>query len=182
MTPLHLIPGAVPPATCDALVAAARAVPLRQAGLVRGRSDARVRRAGLVWLDDLDGQDGVMELLVRAMAQANRDAFGFDLTDFRESAQIARYAAEDQGHFDWHADVGQGPAAARRKLTAVVQLSPPGYVGGALEVRPSTAILAAPRDQGTMAVFPSLLLHRVTPVTAGERFSLTLWAHGPAFR
>ncbi|MBC7479423.1 MAG: 2OG-Fe(II) oxygenase, partial [Pseudorhodobacter sp.] len=32
------------------------------------------------------------------------------------------------------------------------------------------------------AVFPSFVLHRVTPVTAGERWSLTLWSHGPAFR
>jgi PKHD-type hydroxylase len=156
---------------------------MRAGGLVGGRADAALRRAGLVWLDDLPGQGHVMEALVRAVAAANRTAFGFDLTDFRESAQIARYGAEDQGHFDWHADVGQGPAAARRKLTVVVQLSAPdGYGGGALEVRPSTAVLTAPRDRGTMAVFPSPMLHRVTPVTAGERFSLTLWAHGPAFR
>jgi PKHD-type hydroxylase len=163
-------------------LAAARAADLRPGGLVQGRSDPGIRRAGLVWLDDLAGQAPVMDLLVRTVATANRDAFGFDLTDFMESAQIARYGAEDQGHFDWHADVGTGPAASRRKLTAVVQLSPPAYAGGALEIRPSTAILTAPRDQGAMAVFPSPMLHRVTPVTAGERFSLTLWAHGPAFR
>lgn len=155
---------------------------MRPGGLVRGQSDPAIRRAGLVWLDDLPDQAEVMDILVRAIAAANRDAFGFDLADFMESAQIARYGAEDQGHFDWHADVGNGPAAARRKLTAVVQLSPPAYEGGALQVRPSTAILTAPRAQGTMAVFPSPMLHRVTPVTAGERFSLTLWAHGPAFR
>jgi PKHD-type hydroxylase len=177
-----VIPDALPAAACDALVATVRTADMRPGGLVQGQSDPGIRRAGLVWLDDLPDQAGVMDLLVRAIAQANREAFAFDLTDFMESAQIARYGAEDQGHFDWHADVGTGRAAARRKLTVVVQLSPPAYTGGALEVRPSTAILTAPRDQGSMAVFPSLMLHRVTPVTAGERFSLTLWAHGPAFR
>jgi PKHD-type hydroxylase len=179
---LHVIAGVLSPARCDALVAAASAATLRPGALVGGRADAQVRRAGLVWLDDLPGQGDVMDSLIAAVVTANRAAFGFDLTDFHESAQVARYQATDQGHFDWHADVGQGTHAARRKLTVVLQLSPPTYAGGVLEVRPSTAILQAPRDQGTMAVFPSVLLHRVTPVTAGERFSLTLWAHGPAFR
>ena len=43
-------------------------------------------------------------ILFRAVAQANRESFGFDLSDFAESAQIARYDAVRQGHFTWHAD------------------------------------------------------------------------------
>jgi PKHD-type hydroxylase len=96
---------------------------------------------------------------------------------------VARYGAERKGHFDWHSDIGEGVIARQRKLTMVAQLSEPrDYEGGALEVWPSNAILAAPRDRGTLTFFPSYLLHRVTPVTAGERFSLTQWAHGPSFR
>jgi len=47
---------------------------------------------------------------------------------------------------------------------------------------PSNTIFAAPKTRGTATLFPSYLLHRVTPVTQGERFSLTIWAHGPQFR
>ena len=36
--------------------------------------------------------------------------------------------------------------------------------------------------RGTATLFPSYMLHRVTPVTEGIRHSLTVWAHGPAFR
>ena len=36
--------------------------------------------------------------------------------------------------------------------------------------------------QGSVAVFASLLKHRVTPVKDGERRSLTAWFKGPAFR
>jgi PKHD-type hydroxylase len=43
-------------------------------------------------------------------------------------------------------------------------------------------VLTANKSRGTVTMFPSYLLHRVTPVTSGERYSLTIWAHGPAFR
>ena len=121
--------------------------------------------------------------MIRVVAQANRESFGFDLEEFAESPQIARYGAERQGHFDWHSDIGAGALAAKRKLTIVVQLSDPAeYEGGQLELRADASISTAPRQRGMAMVFPSFVLHRVTPVTAGERLSLTLWSHGPAFR
>lgn len=183
MTPFFTLPDALPPDACSALVAAATTAPARDGALTGGVLDAGLRRAGLVWLDDLPGQAPVMGALTRAVAQANRDAFGVDLTDFAESAQIARYDADRQGHFGWHSDIGAGTLAARRKLTVVVQLSDPaGYDGGVLEVWPDANTRTAPLAVGTATVFPSFTLHRVTPVTRGTRWSLTLWAHGPAFR
>ncbi|MGY9049382.1 MAG: 2OG-Fe(II) oxygenase, partial [Rhodobacterales bacterium] len=90
---------------------------------------------------------------------------------------------EREGHFDWHADIGDGVVAARRKLTMVVQLSSEkGYEGGALEIMPSANVVSAGRVRGTATLFPAFQLHRVTPVTKGERHSLTVWAHGPGFR
>lgn len=153
------------------------------AGLVGGRRDDRVRRADLAWLDERARAEWVAGRLVALVAQANRAHFGFDLDDFAESAQVARYGAERQGHFAWHSDIGEGPVARRRKLTVVVQLSDPGdYEGGALEIWPDGAQQQAPREQGAAIVFPAFVLHRVTPVTRGTRHSLTIWAHGPALR
>lgn len=161
---------------------ASRASP-RPAGLVGGQQVAAIRRAELVWLDDLPGADWAMDRMTGLVARANREGFGFDLTEFGESAQIAHYGAEREGHFDWHSDIGAGVWAARRKLTVVVQLSDPvEYAGGVLEIRPDSNVQAMPQAQGTAVVFPSFVLHRVTPVTEGRRWSLTLWAHGPAFR
>lgn len=183
MTPFHLIPEALAPAECEALTALCQTGPMKDAGLVRATTAHQIRRAELSWLDDLPQAAWVMDRLMRVVAAANREAFGFDLTDFSESAQVARYGAEREGHFDWHSDIGAGTLAARRKLTIVVQLSGPAdYDGGALELRPDSNIRQAPRERGLATVFPSFVLHRVTPVTAGTRWSLTLWAHGPAFR
>ena len=197
MIPFLTLPGALSPDDCARIVALAEGSPLSDAGLVRAKSHG-IRRADLAWLEDIPEAGWVMDRMVRIVADANRGradrggadrggadrgGFGFDLDDFAESAQVARYGSDRQGHFDWHSDIGAGPLAARRKLTVVVQLSDPAaYQGGVLEVRPDSHVAVADAAQGTAVIFPSFVLHRVTPVTAGTRWSLTLWAHGPAFR
>lgn len=183
MTPLHLIPNALSAEDCDRLIAQVQAAPLKDAGLVGGTTAHSIRRADIAWLDDIAETDWVMDRLMRLVSQANHQAFGFDLTDFGESPQVARYDASREGHFGWHSDIGAGNWAAKRKLTIVVQLSEPdAYAGGALDLQPDTNLRSAPRDRGTAILFPSFVLHRVTPVTSGTRWSLTLWSHGPAFR
>ncbi len=183
MTPFHLIPDALSAAECAALTALCAASPLKDAGLVGATTAHQIRRADLSWLDDLPEAAWVLDRMMRVVAQANREAYNFDLSDFAESPQVARYTAEREGHFDWHSDIGAGVLAARRKLTIVVQLSDPAdYDGGTLELRPDSTIRQAPTTRGTAIIFPSFTLHRVTPVSRGIRWSLTLWSHGPAFR
>ena len=182
MTPFHTIPDALSAAECDRLLDQVANAPLKDAGLVR-QTNHQLRRADIAWLDDIAGTDWLMDRMMRTVSTANRDAYGFDLADFGESAQVARYGAERQGHFDWHSDIGAGQWAAKRKLTVVVQLSDPAdYEGGTLNLWPNSTVVDAPRAKGTATVFPSFVLHRVTPVTLGTRWSLTLWAHGPGFR
>ena len=183
MLAVHSLPAAFSPADCAEIVRIAREAPASDARLVGLASDHNLRRADLVWLDDVPGTEWVMDRIIALVRDANRMVYDFDLREFSESPQVARYGAEREGHFGWHSDVGDGRLAARRKLTMVVQLSEPGdYAGGVLEVMPSANVIEADRARGTATLFPSYLLHRVTPVTGGERYSLTIWAHGPAFR
>ena len=183
MIAVHTVPDAFSPVECDRLVRMAAEAPSQDARLVGRARDHNLRRADLVWVDDLPDTGWVMDRLIDVVRVANRALFDFDLTEFAESPQIARYGAEREGHFDWHADIGDGKLAARRKVTLVVQLSEPGdYRGGALEVMPSGHAIEADRSRGAATLFPAFALHRVTPVTEGARLSLTVWAHGPAFR
>lgn len=183
MTPFLTLPQALTPEECEAVIALAAGAQMKDAGLVRQTTAHSIRRADIAWLDDIPEAAWVMDRMIGLVAKANREGFGFDLTDFGESAQVARYDAEREGHFGWHSDIGAGTWAAKRKLTVVVQLSDPeSYQGGGLELQPDSNVAHAPGDRGTATVFPSFVLHRVTPVTAGTRWSLTLWAHGPAFR
>ena len=167
---------------CDRLTVIAQSATSQDAKLVGNNRDHNMRRADLVWVDDVPGQGWVMAQIIDIVRAANR-TFSFDLTAFHESPQIASYDADREGHFDWHADIGDGALASQRKLTMVAQLSSPDdYDGGRLELMPSAQVLVAKSERGSVTVFPSYVLHRVTPVTRGLRRSLTIWAHGPAFR
>lgn len=183
MIAIHSQSGAFTSQDCAAILSGIGEAPARDAGLVGRQRDHNLRRADITWLDEVPGTGWIMDRIIDVVRAANAQVFGFDLTEFAESPQVARYDAAREGHFDWHTDIGDGPVAGRRKLTIVVQLSEPGaYEGGALEIMRGSAVIEAPRDQGAATLFPGFLLHRVTPVTGGTRHSLTVWAHGPAFR
>ena len=88
----------------------------------------------------------------------------------------------DGGHYDWHMDTGPDQFS-RRKISITVQLSDPSeYEGGDLQLKINSGHQNTPKGFGTVVIFPSYLLHRVTPVTGGLRKSLVLWITGPAFK
>ena len=72
---------------------------------------------------------------------------------------------------------------SRRKISITVQLSDPSeYEGGDLQIKINAGQSDTPKGLGNVVIFPSYLLHRVTPVTKGLRRSLVLWITGPAFK
>ncbi|NUH64300.1 2OG-Fe(II) oxygenase [Sulfitobacter sp. S0837] len=183
MLSLHAIPDAFSKYECERVIAAISDVPTDEALLVGHNKDHNLRKAELVWTDNMPGMDWVMERLIELVRQANGDQFGFDLREFAESPQVAIYKSSESGHFAWHSDIGGGRLSRKRKLTLVLQLSRSDtYEGGDLEIMPGVQILTANRAQGSVCIFPSFTLHQVSPVKSGIRYSMTVWAHGPAFR
>ena len=183
MLSVHSTPDAFTQSECERILTFLSMAPASDALLVGKTRDHNLRNAELVWIDDVDGLGWVMDRLIDLVRISNREKFDFDLRDFAESPQAATYKSTEGGHFAWHSDIGLGVAAGKRKLTLVLQLSEPStYEGGDLKVMPSAQVLSASRAQGCVSVFPSFALHQVTPVTKGTRHSITVWAHGPAFR
>ena len=87
-----------------------------------------------------------------------------------------------KSHYDWHVDMGRSYAASR-KLGFTIQLSNSSdYDGGNLEFHNVEADPQSMRKKGTMAIFPTYWLHRVTPVTRGTRDAVVGWVHGPSYR
>ena len=88
--------------------------------------------------------------------------------------------------FEWHKDMLRIRKSVIRKISVVLQLvSPENYRGGRLEFLDNDFGVFVPESfaaQGSVAVFASLLKHRVTPLKEGERRSLTAWFKGPPFR
>lgn len=93
-----------------------------------------------------------------------------------QTVQFAKYSVED--HYDWHADTHLlSPAPVARKITSICLLSRRSeFEGGWLEIEGCAGPIEL--EQGSIIAFPSVLRHRVTPVTAGERISATCWAMG----
>jgi len=170
-------------AECDRIIAVADEAAFADAGLVHGEQIESIRRARITWLDETGSADWIFRRILDTVAEVNREHFGFELTEFAERMQVAWYDGQAGGHFDWHSDIGDGRFAARRKLTIVVQLSDPAtYSGGLLQTNGDGRVRNAETLRGSATIFPSFVLHRVTPVTAGARYSLTTWVHGPDFR
>jgi len=98
-----------------------------------------------------------------------------------EPVQIGKYTTGS--HYDWHVDsYDPDENNMQRKLSAVLLLSKPTeYSGGMLELNDIKTPLPK-LSKGSIIVFPSVLLHRVTEVTNGTRYTAVAWSIGPAFR
>jgi PKHD-type hydroxylase len=121
-----------------------------------------------------------------AIDKLNQMYYNFDLNGFNE-LQFTEYRSADGGKFDFHCDIHYGEPPSymyeMRKLSIVLLLND-DFEGGEFqintknEVNPQTIQL----KPGTMIAFPSWVLHRVTPLTKGNRRSLVTWVLGPKFR
>jgi len=141
--------------------------------------DPSIRISKVFWLPKNDEFLEIYKILHELIGKCNNDFYQFKLSEIVEQIQYTVYKEDDKGFYDWHLDMG--PNKSRRKLSLVVQLSDPSeYEGGELQINTGKVVLAE-KEKGTVILFPSYLLHRVTPVTKGVRRSLVLWIDGPAF-
>jgi PKHD-type hydroxylase len=145
-----------------------------------------IRNSTIRWLPPTNETEWIYDKLMKLIVAANYDIWQFDLSHIRDSIQYTEYTAgEDEnshGKYDWHLDVGPFPVN-NRKISITVQLSDPSeYEGGQLELWNDTTPSLCPSGKGNVILFPSYLLHRVTPITKGTRKSLVLWVGGRPFK
>ena len=114
---------------------------------------------------------------------ANRN-FNYDITEF--DYRSIQYTHYDVGtYYHWHPDYTlKDNDGLDRKLSITVQLSDPtDYEGGCLEfIDSSNKHYVAPKGKGTVIIFDSRVVHRVTKVRSGYRKSLVAWAVGPKWK
>ena len=105
----------------------------------------------------------------------NNEFWNFEL-EGQDPIQFLLYEVGD--HYKWHLDIGKGKHSLR-KLSIVIPLSSgESYEGGGLLVKIGGKEISVPLKQGCPIVFPSYILHKVTPVTKGKRFMLVGWMKG----
>lgn len=138
------------------------------------RTTSRVRVAS-VWTD----------LVLNRLAEWKprlASHFGLELENCREP-QFLAYSTGD--FFLPHRDFGTGPKATehgkRARLSTVVFINPGEYEGGVLtlyEMGVAGSRLEIKGRPGRLVAFHPLVLHEVTRVTRGERYSIACWYEG----
>lgn len=139
-----------------------------------------LRKSSVMFIDNTQKNDWIYNKLASLAIKTNNERYWFDLLGFHQELQLTRYSKDD--FFDWHLDFGAGEISAR-KLSMTVQLSDEdAYEGGDLQFMVNQKIVNAPRKKGTIVIFPSFIMHRVTPITKGTRQSIVGWVTGPPYR
>ena len=124
------------------------------------------------------------------IAHYNDRHFNFDLYGFNY-LQYARYGIG--GKHEFHMDlplsgkkVNSNLMENLRKLTVVLLLGEPGvdFEGGEFQINHFSEQYpwSTNLKKGNVLIFPSFLLHRVSPIISGVRESITIWPVGPKFK
>ena len=127
-------------------------------------------------LDDSSNR-WIFDRIANAVAEANAKYFKFDLLGMIHGIELLQYKAEENGHYDWHVDIGLEAASTRKISVSIPLTSREEYLGGQLELN-NGALVKCIDEQGSITMFPSYTLHRVSPVTQGERWVMVIWIHG----
>ena len=129
------------------------------------------------------------QILYSQVQQANAQLLWNLQTTAIESLQFTSYGEGD--FYDWHRDdnidkFGKGYLEGLvRKISFSILLNDTAeYEGGDFQVwyGGTNGFITLPREKGDVLIFPTFYLHRVTPITKGERRALVYWTGGEPFR
>ena len=140
-----------------------------------------IRKNRIGFFNTLDEESSwIYRRLTDAVNTINAQFYNFNL-DYIECLQYTIYE-EQNDHYEKHIDLMfHGPHT--RKLSFSLQLDDADtYKGCDLELFTSNDGITTKRNQGSMIVFPSWIMHRVTNLEVGTRHSLVGWVCGPAWK
>jgi len=164
-----------------------------EAGTVRASHEPQsvqpeLRSSMVSFIEPTADSGWLYEKIGEAIRFHNQTYYGYDITGI-EHLQFTEYPAGEgfyKPHMDWGSGMVMGRGDLCRKLSFSIQLSnPDSYEGGDFRIlngQDFTQQSEKLRQFGTIVVFPSWILHEVTPVTRGTRRSLVGWCVGPDFR
>ena len=148
--------------------------------------DERYRKSIISWIPFAKALP-IYQVIRQWMEVTNNNYFGFDTVQLSEQGQYAEYSKG--GFYNWHMDSNTEMEAMPtvRKISMTLLLSDPkDFEGGELELFCGDTLDSEKNKfklkQGYAVFFASFLLHRVMPVTKGNRKSLVMWFGGSPLR
>jgi len=131
-------------------------------------SSESMRKSSVGFIDNIEILDGKIKTKLEELIKVK----GFKVTGLGPY-QFTEYKVG--GFYDWHTD--SSDIYKNRFVSIVLQLNNE-YDGGCLELNVGDGnknIIKLEKGIGNLCIFYSNLLHRVTPVTEGVRYSLVNW-------
>ena len=162
---------------CDKILTLGKSKELESSTVFSGNSSVRKSKVG--WIPRDSESAWIFNSIGECVSKAN-EGWAIDWEGFREDLQFSQYDSVGS-HYDYHMDIGLDHY--HRKISVVVQLSDPSkYKGGQLMIDSGSNEVRCPQERGSVILFPSFLLHKVSPLKSGERNSLVAWASGPNWK
>jgi len=179
-----IVNGFLSPSRCESIIELAPNFPSEEATITNDRNvDGEYRITTVTWLpwpNQEPRTEWIYDVIEQGAIDTNNNSFRFDILGIGEQIQFTKYLKN--AHYDWHVDCGNGGMSIR-KFSMTLQLnSPDEYEGGELVFKDGKDERAYKPERGAAIWFPSWMLHKVNPVTKGERNSLVVWITGRPYR
>lgn len=143
-----------------------------------GKYAPEVRRVEQYGIPLTDKTKWIYDKIVNSVNTANTEYFKYELLGIVHELQLLHYRSDENGFYDWHVDIGEGSAANRKISVSVILSDERDYEGGDLIINSMGNNINTSKETGSIHMFPSYMLHTVTPVTKGDRWVLVIWIHG----
>lgn len=183
-----------PPDFCDKVIAEGEKLPHQATGTVGmfegEREDTSIRSTELTFFPQEPAYGWLYDYILQFINAANTKYWNFKLS----AVEPVQYGVYNSGqYYHWHVDqhpypYKDGPnKGLTRKLSYTMQLTDgDDYEGGDFELKDpgeenKLVKIDGIRARGSVIIFPSFIMHRVTPVTKGVRRSMVGWIIGPPF-
>jgi PKHD-type hydroxylase len=160
---------------CDDIIKQGEKIRLETARIQDGNNNNRNSKVSF-----LKNNSILDNVFINILEQHNKQAkWNFALHDL-EPLQYTVYDIND--HYDWHIDSHTKPYnnGLIRKISFTLCLNE-DYEGGELKLRLYKEYTPKMK-KGSVIAFPSIIEHKVTPVTRGIRYTSTMWISGQRFR
>lgn len=172
--PVLFIPRVFEPTICKALIEHYRKTGGEESGFMRdidGKTtlvvDPAHKRRRDARIEDQELMNAARDRVRRRIVPEIKKAFQFDITRIERDI-VACYHADDQAHFRAHRD-NTTKGTAHRRFAVSINLND-DFEGGTLSF-PEFSTHQYKIPAGGAVVFSCNLLHKVVPVTKGERFA-----------
>lgn len=141
---------------------------LKNATIRDGEVNFKSRKSSVAFIDDL----GFLNNRLKTILIDSVKVKGFSVSGL-QPFQFTEYTMGE--YYNWHRDSDiNNPKLSNRFYSTVIQLNDE-YAEGELQLNIDGNEITLEPGLGTLYMFPSYTLHRVTPVSLGVRYSLVNW-------